>query len=75
MADKSRRVGRPSRRLRTWSEVKGTIKEVALGNPHPMFTLEARTDDGKVENWLVGGPAINRMEVLPDGSQKRLYGR
>jgi hypothetical protein len=28
-----------------------------------MITLEVRTDDGKVEKWLVGGPAINRMEA------------
>ena len=74
-----------------------------------MMTLEVRTTDGKIETWLVGGPAINRMEangwtkttvkpgdvitgtgyqfadgqkiirlervVLPDGTEKRLYGR
>jgi len=28
-----------------------------------MITLEVRTDDGKVEKWQVGGPAINRMEA------------
>ena len=33
------------------------------GNPHPMITLEVPTADGKVEKWLVGGPAINRMEA------------
>jgi Family of unknown function (DUF6152) len=43
--------------------VKGTVKEVAWGNPHPMMTLEVKADDGKVETWLVGGPAINRMEA------------
>ena len=43
--------------------VKGTVKEFAWGNPHPMITLEVRTDDGKIETWLVGGPAINRMEA------------
>src|SRR5262245_50034438 len=43
--------------------VKGTVMEVAWQNPHPMFTLEVRTDDGKIEKWLVGGPAINRMEA------------
>ena len=32
-------------------------------NPHPMITLEVRTNDGKTEKWLVGGPAINRMEA------------
>ena len=43
--------------------VKGTVTEVAWENPHPMMTLEVRTDDGKMEKWLVGGPAINRMEA------------
>ena len=42
--------------------VKGTVLEFAWENPHPMITLEVRTDDGKVEKWLIGGPAINRME-------------
>ena len=43
--------------------VKGTVTEFVWGNPHPMITLEVRTDDGKMEKWLVGGPAINRMEA------------
>src|SRR4029077_2027497 len=43
--------------------VKGTVTEFAWGNPHPMITLEVNTDDGKIEKWLVGGPAINRMEA------------
>jgi Family of unknown function (DUF6152) len=43
--------------------VKGTVTEFAWGNPHPMITLEVRTDDGKIEKWLIGGPAINRMEA------------
>src|SRR5262245_44693468 len=43
--------------------VKGTVTEFAWENPHPMITLEVRTDDGKIEKWLVGGPAINRMEA------------
>ena len=42
--------------------VKGKVMEFAWENPHPMITLEVRTDDGKVEKWLIGGPAINRME-------------
>ena len=42
--------------------VKGTVMEFAWENPHPMITLEVRTDDSKVEKWLIGGPAINRME-------------
>jgi hypothetical protein len=43
--------------------VKGTVMEFAWENPHPMITLEVRTDDGKMEKWLIGGPAINRMEA------------
>ena len=43
--------------------VKGTVMEFAWENPHPMITLEVHTDDGKIEKWLVGGPAINRMEA------------
>jgi Family of unknown function (DUF6152) len=44
--------------------VKGTVMEFAWENPHPMITLEVRTDDGKVEKWSVGGPAITRMEAI-----------
>ena len=43
--------------------VKGTVTEFEWANPHPMITLEVRTDDGKIEKWSVGGPAINRMEA------------
>ena len=43
--------------------VKGTVMQFEWANPHPMITLEVRTDDGKLEKWLIGGPAINRMEA------------
>ena len=43
--------------------VKGTVKEISWVNPHPMFILEVRADDGKLEKWEVGGPAITRMEA------------
>jgi hypothetical protein len=43
--------------------VKGTVTEFTWSNPHPMITLEVRTNDGGIEKWLVGGPAINRMEA------------
>ena len=43
--------------------VKGTVMDFTWENPHPMMTLEVKTDDGKMEKWLVGGPAINRMEA------------
>jgi hypothetical protein len=42
--------------------VKGTVTSVAWMNPHPMFSLDVPTADGKVEKWSVGGPAITRME-------------
>ena len=42
--------------------VRGTVMAFAWENPHPMITLEVRGDDGKTEKWLVGGPALNRME-------------
>lgn len=42
--------------------VKGTVMEFAWENPHPMITLEVRSDEGTSEKWLVGGPAIKRME-------------
>ena len=43
--------------------VKGTVKQIEWMNPHPMFTIEARADDGKPQTWLIGGPAITRMEA------------
>jgi len=43
--------------------VKGTVVDFTWENPHPMMTLEVKTDEGKVEKWQVGGPAINRMEA------------
>ena len=42
--------------------VKGTVQKIEWTNPHPMFTVEVR-DNGKAETWLIGGPAINRMEA------------
>ena len=43
--------------------VKGTVTDFAWANPHPMITLEVRTSDGAIEKWVIGGPAINRMEA------------
>lgn len=43
--------------------VKGTVTGFTWANPHPMIALEVRTDDGTVEKWSVGGPALNRMEA------------
>jgi hypothetical protein len=42
--------------------VTGTIQKIEWTNPHPMFTLEVR-DGGRTETWLIGGPALNRMEA------------
>jgi hypothetical protein len=28
-----------------------------------MIMLDVRTDDGRMEKWQVGGPALNRMEA------------
>ena len=43
--------------------VKGTVQKIEWDNPHPMFTIEVRPDGGKPETWVIGGPAINRMEA------------
>jgi hypothetical protein len=43
--------------------VKGTVVEFTWANPHPMMTLSVRTDDGRAEEWQIGGPALNRMEA------------
>jgi hypothetical protein len=43
--------------------VKGTVTEFMWSNPHPMITLEVKTSNGTIEKWLVGGPAVNRMEA------------
>jgi hypothetical protein len=43
--------------------VKGVVTDFMWENPHPMITLQVRTNDGKTEKWLIGGPAINRMEA------------
>jgi len=42
--------------------VKGTVQKIEWTNPHPMFTIEVR-DGGKADTWLIGGPAVNRMEA------------
>ena len=42
--------------------VKGTVVAFQWANPHPMITLEVQGKDGQ-EKWLIGGPAINRMEA------------
>ena len=43
--------------------VKGTVTALSWENPHPMISLDVRTNDGKSEKWSVGGPAITRMEA------------
>lgn len=43
--------------------VKGTVVDFAWGNPHPMITLAVQAENGQMEKWQVGGPALNRMEA------------
>jgi len=43
--------------------VKGTVVELNWSNPHPMMTIEVQGNGGRTERWLIGGPAINRMEA------------
>jgi hypothetical protein len=42
--------------------VKGTVQKVEWANPHPMFTIEVR-DGSRTDTWLIGGPAVTRMEA------------
>jgi hypothetical protein len=42
--------------------VKGKVIEFMWANPHPMITLEVQTNDGRLEKWQIGGPALYRME-------------
>ena len=42
--------------------VSGTVVKFVWGNPHPMITLEVRNDDGVIEEWRIGGPALDRMQ-------------
>jgi hypothetical protein len=44
--------------------VKGTVTEFVWANPHPMITVEVQAAGGQKEKWLIGGPAINRMESV-----------
>lgn len=43
--------------------VKGTVTAFTWSNPHPMISLDVRGDNGAIEKWTVGGPAINRMSA------------
>ena len=43
--------------------VKGTVTDFVWSNPHPMITVEAQANGGQMEKWLIGGPALNRMEA------------
>lgn len=42
--------------------VKGKIIQFVWANPHPMMTIEVDSSAGP-EKWLIGGPAISRMEA------------
>jgi hypothetical protein len=41
--------------------VKGTVIQFTWENPHPMMTIEVRSNDGRTEKWQAGGPALVRM--------------
>jgi len=43
--------------------VKGTVTDFVWSNPHPMITVEVQADGRQAEKWLIGGPALNRMEA------------
>ena len=43
--------------------VKGTVTDLVWANPHPMITVEVQADGGPREKWLIGGPALNRVEA------------
>jgi len=41
--------------------VKGTVTAFTWVNPHPMISLDVRSDNGETEKWSIGGPALTRM--------------
>ena len=43
--------------------IKGTVTDFVWSNPHPMITLQVQVEGGQTEKWLIGGPALNRMEA------------
>ena len=43
--------------------VNGTVLSFVWENPHPIITLEVQNDEGVTEEWMIGGPALNRMEA------------
>lgn len=49
--------------MNTLVTVQGTVSAFDWVSPHPMIRLEVAADDGAIEEWSVGGPALNRMEA------------
>ncbi len=43
--------------------VKGTVTDFVWANPHPMITVVVQAAGGQTEKWLIGGPALTRMEA------------
>ena len=43
--------------------VKGTVTAFSWINPHPMISLDVRGENGQIEKWSVGGPALIRMSA------------
>lgn len=43
--------------------VTGTVTGYTWANPHVMIGLEVKGDGGAVEQWIVGGPSLRRMQA------------
>jgi hypothetical protein len=39
------------------------VTEFTWTNPHPMIAIEVKNSEGAIEKWMIGGPAVNRMEA------------
>ena len=44
--------------------VKGAVVRYQHMNPHALITLEERKADGKIQQWIVEGPRLGRIELL-----------
>lgn len=43
--------------------VQGTVKTYTWSNPHVMIALDVEDEEGRVQEWEVGGPSLNRMSA------------
>jgi hypothetical protein len=44
--------------------LKGTVVRYQHMNPHALITLEERTPQGRIQQWIVEGPRLRRIELL-----------